>query len=66
MAIDSEDITLNLSGVEILQDLDADVIDDISAQIKIVSFQANDKIVEKGAMGDRIYFFNLPTDVLSQ
>jgi predicted Ser/Thr protein kinase len=56
MAIDSEDVTLNLSGVEILQDLDAEVIDDIASQIKITSFQADEKIVEKGAMGDRIYF----------
>ena len=56
MAIDSEDITLNLSGVEILQDLDVEVIDDIAAQIKLASFAANEKIVEKGAMGDRIYF----------
>ena len=56
MTIDSEDVTLNLSGVEILQDLDRKVIDDIASHIKLASFTVNEKIVEKGAMGDRIYF----------
>ncbi|MGD2172858.1 MAG: cyclic nucleotide-binding domain-containing protein, partial [Gammaproteobacteria bacterium] len=45
-----------LCGVQILRNLDEEVIDDIGRHIKITDFEANQLVVEKGHMGDRIYF----------
>ena len=56
MSIDTDEIVLILSGVEILQDLDIDVIEDIAEHIEIAEFGAGDIVVEKGHMGNRIYF----------
>ena len=56
MSIDTDEIVLILSGVKILQDLDIDVIADIAEHIEIAEFEAGDMVVEKGHMGNRIYF----------
>ena len=56
MAIDIDEIVLILSGVKILQDLDVEVIEDIAQHIEIAEFRAGDMVVEKGHMGNRIYF----------
>ncbi|TNF85903.1 MAG: cyclic nucleotide-binding domain-containing protein [Gammaproteobacteria bacterium] len=56
MAIDTDEIALILSGVKILQDLDVEVIEDIAEHIEIAEFHAGDMVVEKGQMGNRIYF----------
>jgi hypothetical protein len=56
MSIDTDEIVLILSGVKILQDLDVEVIEDIAEHIEITEFQSGDMVVEKGHMGNRIYF----------
>ena len=56
MSIDTDEIILILSGVKILQDLDVEVIEDIAEHIEIANFSAGEMVVEKGHMGNRIYF----------
>jgi CRP-like cAMP-binding protein len=56
MSIDTDEVVLILSGVQILQDLDIEVIEDIARHIEIAEFRAGDMVVEKGHMGNRIYF----------
>ncbi len=56
MTIDTDEIVLILSGVKILQDLDVEVIEDIAQHINIAEFGAGEQVVEKGQMGNRIYF----------
>ena len=56
MPLDTDEISLILSGVKILQDLDVEVINDIAANIQIEQFTEGGMVVEKGQLGNRIYF----------
>ena len=56
MAIDTDEITLILSGVKILQDLDVEIIRDIARHTQIEKFDKNAMVIEAGQMGSRIYF----------
>ena len=56
MSIDTDEITLILSGVEILQDLDVEIIHDIAERTQTTEFKKGDMVVEAGQMGSRIYF----------
>lgn len=56
MKIDTEQITLILSEVGILRDLDAKIIREIADRIQIEQFKKNQLIVEHGQVGKRLYF----------
>ena len=56
MSIDFDEITLILSGVKILQDLDIEVIHDIAKHTQVASFEKDEMVVKAGDMGERIYF----------
>ncbi len=56
MKIDTEQITLILSEVEILHDLEIGIIQDIAERIQIEEFKKNQIIVEHGHIGERLYF----------
>lgn len=55
MQIDNDEITLILSGVKILQDLDVEVIQDIAQHTQIEHFAKDQLIVEAGQIGNRLY-----------
>ena len=56
MAIETDEITLILSGVKILQDLDVEIIRDIARHTQIEKFDKNAMVIKAGQMGSRIYF----------
>jgi serine/threonine protein kinase len=56
MSIDFDEITLILSGVKILQDLDVEIIHDIARHTQVASFEKDEMVVKAGDMGERIYF----------
>ena len=56
MSIDTDEITLILSGVKILQDLDVEIIRDIAEHTQIEEFKKDEMVIEAGQMGRRIYF----------
>ena len=56
MVFDSDEFALILSGVQILQDLDVEVIEDIAARARIAEFSKDDVIVKAGDVGERLYF----------
>jgi len=56
MPIDTDEIALILSGVKILQDLDVEIIRDISAHTQVQKFAKGDMVVKSGEVGKRIYF----------
>ena len=56
MSIDTDEITLILSGVKILQDLDIEIIRDIAAHTQVARFNQGEIIIQAGEMGRRIYF----------
>ena len=56
MAIENDEIALILAGVEILQDLDVDIIDDIARLSRETDFAQGDLIIKAGTIGERIYF----------
>ncbi len=56
LSLDTDDIALILSGVKILQDLDADIVTDISRHTQIEHFAEGEMLIERGQMGNRIYF----------
>jgi serine/threonine protein kinase len=56
MAIETDEIALILAGVEILQDLDVDIIDDIAALSRVIDFEQGDLVIKAGTIGERIYF----------
>ncbi len=56
MSIDTDEITLILSGVKILQDLEVEIIRDIAEHTQIEEFKKDSMVVEAGQMGTRIYF----------
>ena len=56
MSIDTDEITLILSGVKILQDLDIEVIRDIAAHTQVARFNKGEMVIQAGELGRRIYF----------
>ncbi len=56
MTIDTDEITLILSGVKILQDLDVEIVNDIAGNTEIAEFKQGDRVVRAGEVGERIYF----------
>ncbi|HEY5739023.1 MAG TPA: protein kinase [Gammaproteobacteria bacterium] len=56
MSIDENQIAKMLRGVQILRKLDDEIIIDIARHIKTTAFQADQLIVEKGRIGERIFF----------
>lgn len=56
MTIDIDEITLILSGVKILQDLDVEIVNDIARNTGISEFKQGDMVVRAGEVGERIYF----------
>ncbi len=56
MQFDTDEITLILSGVKILQDLDVDIIRDIAQNTQIAEFDEGEMMVRAGEKGNRIYF----------
>ena len=58
MQIDIDEVALILSGVQIMQDLDAEIIEDIAAQTQFAEFQQGDMVVRAGDRGERIYFIS--------
>ena len=56
MSTDVDEITLILSGVKILQDLDVGIIRDIAEHTQIEGFEKDELVIEAGQMGRRIYF----------
>jgi len=56
MSIDTDEITLILSGVKILQDLDVEIIRDIAAHTQVARFNQGEMVIQAGEMGRRIYF----------
>ena len=56
MLTDLDEIALLLSGVEILQDLDDDIITDIARHVAFAEFARGSKVVEAGSLGERLYF----------
>lgn len=56
MQIETDEIALILSGVEIMQDLDVDIIDDIASQTQLAEFSQGDRLVRAGDKSERIYF----------
>ncbi len=56
MSIDTDEITLILSGVKILQDLDVEIIRGIAEHTRVEKFKKGDLVVEAGQIGKRIYF----------
>jgi len=58
MSIDTDEIALNLSGFEILQDLDSEIIDEIAEHTQIKQFKTGEMVVKAGETGKRLYFIN--------
>jgi len=56
MTIDSDETSLILSGVKILQELDAEIVNDIARNTEIAEFKQGDMVVRAGEIGERIYF----------
>ena len=56
--IDIDEIALILSGVEILEDLDVEIIEDIARHSDIAEFAQGDTVVRAGTVGERIYFIS--------
>ena len=56
MSTDDNQIAKMLRGVQILRKLDDEIINDIAQHIKTTGFNANQVIVEKGRVGERIFF----------
>ena len=55
MSIADNPIAEMLRGVQILRKLDDEIILDLAQQMKTTGFQANQVIVEKGHIGERIF-----------
>ena len=55
MQVDADDIALILSGVEILQDLDVDAIEDIARSVRFTRFIRGDLMVTRGKPGARLF-----------
>ncbi len=56
MSIDTDEINLILSGVNILQDLDIEIIHDIARHTQVEEFAKGDMLIKAGEVGKRIYF----------
>ena len=53
--IDTDEITLFLSGVSILQDLDEDIIINIAQHMNCQGFASGDYLISKGVLGTQMY-----------
>ncbi|MFT5503623.1 MAG: serine/threonine protein kinase [Gammaproteobacteria bacterium] len=63
-SIDTDNVTLILSGVKILQHLDIEVVRDIASRIQIAQFETDQIIVKHGNIGTRLYIiFNGKVEV---
>ncbi len=56
MKIDADEIALILSGIKILQDLDAETVSEIARRTQFEQFQKGQLVVKAGEMGERLYF----------
>ncbi len=56
MTIDTDEIALILSGVKILQDLDAETVSEIARHTQLEQFNKDQLVVKAGEMGKRLYF----------
>ncbi len=56
MTIDTDEIALILSGVKILQDLDAETVSEIARHTQLEQFHKDQLVVKAGEMGKRLYF----------
>ena len=56
MTIDSDEITLILSGIKILQDLDAETVSKIAQHTQFKQFSKDQLIFKAGETGERLYF----------
>lgn len=56
MNIDTDDITVSLSRVQILEDIDADIVRNISKLVEIVEFDKDQFLVKQGHIGENLYF----------
>ena len=64
MNLDIDEVTLILSGVEILQDLEIDTINDIAQQVTVAEFSAQELLVKQGQRGDHMFIiFNGKVEV---
>src|SRR5210317_1044726 len=56
MLIDTDEVALILSGVKILQNLDAEIINEIAQHTQIEKFEPGEVVVKAGETGKRLYF----------
>ena len=64
MNLDIDEVTLILSGVEILEDLEMRTINDIAQQVTVAEFSAQELLVKQGQRGDRMFIiFNGKVEV---
>jgi len=56
MTIDFDEAALILSGVKILQGLDAEIVNDIASNTQTAEFNQGEMVVRAGEVGERIYF----------
>ena len=56
MPTDTDEITLILSGVKILQDIDVEIIQEIARHTQTAHFKKDELLVEAGQKGRRLYF----------
>jgi len=56
MTIDTDEAALILSGVKILQGLEAEIVNDIARYTQIAEFNQGEMVVRAGEVGERIYF----------
>ena len=56
MFIETSEISLILSGVKILQDLDTEIINEIAEHAQIEQFEPGELVVKAGETGKRLHF----------
>lgn len=56
MKIDTTDLTVILSRVNILEDIDVEIIRDIAKQVQIVSLKKDQFLVKQGHISENLYF----------
>ncbi|MDH5354898.1 MAG: protein kinase [Gammaproteobacteria bacterium] len=56
MKIDTDDVTVILSRVKLLQDFDAEIIRDIADKVRIVEFDKDQFLVKQGHVNENLYF----------
>ena len=66
MTIDTDEITMILSGVKILQDLEVEIVSDIAANIEIADFRQGDMVVSQSTTRGRGKQFPVQTGGVAQ